>query len=67
MIAEILLGLGFVFIIEGLVFALAPSRMEDLIAVISKLAPDARRMLGLVAMCIGVCLVWVVKSGALFG
>ena len=59
----LLLGLGLVLVIEGLVFALAPSRLEELIKVISETPIETRRAIGLVAVAGGVLLVWV--SGAL--
>jgi uncharacterized protein YjeT (DUF2065 family) len=57
----LLLGLGFAFVIEGLVLALAPSRMEDLLRVLAGLSPDQRRMLGLAALAAGVGLVVVAR------
>lgn len=51
------LGLGLVLVIEGLVLALAPSRIEDLLATLAALDPERRRMLGLVAVAAGVGLV----------
>ena len=48
-----LLGLGLVLVIEGLALALAPSRMEDLLKAIAALGRDRRRMIGLVAMALG--------------
>ena len=40
----LLLGLGLVCVIEGLVLALAPLRMEDLLRVLAQLSPDRRRI-----------------------
>lgn len=51
------LGLGLVLVIEGLVLALAPSRLEDLLATLAALGRDQRRMLGLLAVAAGVALV----------
>lgn len=53
----ILLALGLVLVVEGLVIALAPSRMEDLLALVARLSPDQRRGLGLAAVAIGVVLI----------
>ncbi len=58
----ILIGLGLVLVFEGLVFALAPSRLEDLIKLIADTPIETRRMFGLVAIALGVLLVWL--SGA---
>lgn len=61
---EALLGLGLVFVIEGLVLALAPSRLEQALAALAALSPERRRMLGLLAMAAGVGLVWLARSGS---
>ncbi|KGB80763.1 hypothetical protein JT55_17130 [Rhodovulum sp. NI22] len=57
----LLLAIGLVLVVEGLVFALAPSRLEDLLAVLKTLPLDARRALGLGAVALGVGLVWLAK------
>ncbi|MDG1532463.1 MAG: DUF2065 domain-containing protein [Paracoccaceae bacterium] len=51
---------GLVLVFEGLVFALAPSRLEDLIAAMSKITVDQRRTFGLIAVALGVGIVWLV-------
>jgi len=56
-----MLGIGLVFCIEGLVFALAPRRLEDLFAALRALSPDARRMVGLAALGCGVLLIWIAR------
>lgn len=57
----VLLGLGLVFVVEGLALALAPSRMEDLLARIAAMPRDQRRMIGLAAVAAGVVLVWLAR------
>ena len=57
--ATFLLGLGLVMGIEGLVVALAPSRLEELVKLIAETPVETRRTLGLVAVAIGVLLVWL--------
>ena len=59
MISTIVFGIGLVLVIEGLVFALAPSRLDDLVAMMAALSRDQRRMMGLVAIALGVLLVWL--------
>jgi len=56
--ATILLGLGLVLVFEGLVFALAPSHLEELIKIIADTPIETRRAFGLAAIAIGVLLVW---------
>jgi uncharacterized protein YjeT (DUF2065 family) len=58
------LGLGLVLVIEGLVLALAPSRIEDMMAMIAALGRDQRRLLGLVAVASGVAIVTLVRAVA---
>ena len=62
MINDILLGLGFVAVIEGLVLALAPSRLEDIVEMLRKVGPDRLRMFGLATIAFGVLLVWLARS-----
>jgi len=60
--ATILLAIGLVLCVEGLVFALAPSRLEDLLDALRQIPVDSRRMIGLAALAIGVTLIWIAKS-----
>ena len=62
MIAVTLLAIGLVFIVEGLVYALAPSLIEDLLDMLRALPLETRRMMGLAALAAGVALVWLAKS-----
>ena len=58
----ILLGLGLVLVFEGLVFALAPSRLEELVRVIAEMPIETRRAVGLGAVAIGVLVVWMARA-----
>jgi len=62
MTETILLGLGLVLIIEGLVFALAPSRLDELVRMMAELSRDRRRAIGLGALAVGLVLVWLSKG-----
>ena len=62
MIAAALLAIGLVLIVEGLVYALAPSLIEDLLDRLRTLPLEARRMMGLAALAVGVLLVWLAKT-----
>jgi hypothetical protein len=57
----ILLALGLVLVVEGLAFALAPSRIDDLLALIAAMSRDRRRALGLAALALGVTLIWLAR------
>ncbi len=54
-----LTALGLVFVIEGLVFALAPSRIEELLKMFAEIPVEKRRSMGLGAIALGVALVWL--------
>ena len=58
MLEMILIGVGMVLVLEGLVLALAPSRFEELIAFLDEIGPEARRLMGLLCMVIGVAVLW---------
>ncbi|QBY02791.1 DUF2065 domain-containing protein [Rhodophyticola sp. CCM32] len=60
----ILLGIGMVLVIEGLVFALAPSRLEDLLRVLTQIPVETRRVIGFCAIVLGaVLLSWAASLG----
>ena len=52
--ATALLALGLVLLLEGLVYVLAPSLIEDMLRALRELPPEARRMIGALMMVIGV-------------
>ncbi len=58
----VFLGIGLVLVFEGLVFALLPNRLEDLIQIISDMPIETRRAYGLGAVALGVLLVWAARS-----
>lgn len=62
MIATLLLALGLVLILEGLVYALAPSLVERMLVALRAIPPEARRTLGLLALVAGLALVWVART-----
>lgn len=53
----LLTGIGLVLVVEGLAWALAPSRMEEALRLIASLSPDQRRAIGLAALAAGVLLI----------
>ena len=46
----LLLGLGMVLVIEGLVFALAPSRLDELLRLMNQIPAETR---GVLLICFG--------------
>ncbi len=63
-VQTLVLALGLVLIFEGLVFVLAPRRMEELLRMLTDLPVEARRMIGLIALVIGAL---VVRFAGLLG
>ena len=62
-----ILALGLVLIVEGLVYALAPPLVEDLLAALRQLSLEARRMAGLAALVCGIALVWLASVLGVLG
>jgi hypothetical protein len=58
-VSHVVLALGLVLAVEGLVMALAPRRIEDALRLIASLGIDQRRMIGLVALALGVLVAWL--------
>ena len=54
-----LLALGLVFLLEGLVLALAPSRLEEALRLLQTLPAETVRLVGLLAMTAGATFVWL--------
>ena len=57
----LILALGLVLIFEGLVFALAPRRLDELLRMLADLPFDARRMIGVLALVAGVVLITLAR------
>ncbi len=60
--STIALAVGLVLCVEGLVFALAPGRIEEVLRFLSDLPVERRRLLGLGSMALGVIFVWISKA-----
>lgn len=61
MIDDILFGLGFVAVIEGLVLALAPNRLKQALLLLVSLPPERLRVLALIFIALGVALIAFVR------
>lgn len=55
----VLLALGSVLIFEGLVYALAPSFLEQMLEIFRRIPEAALRQLGALAVVVGLILVWL--------
>jgi uncharacterized protein YjeT (DUF2065 family) len=62
MFANILLAIGLVLIIEGLVYTLAPSLVEDLLEALRNLSLEMRRTFGFLVMVLGVCFLLAARA-----
>ena len=61
MIHALLQAAGLVFVIEGLVYAVAPSHVKAMLARLGLMADEQLRMTGAVVLAFGVGLVWLAK------
>ena len=59
---DLLVAIGLVFVIEGLVYALIPATMRNMVAEMVRLPDHVLRRVGLLAVCFGVFLVWLVRG-----
>jgi uncharacterized protein YjeT (DUF2065 family) len=59
---DLLAAFALVLVIEGALYALFPDAMRRAIAVALAMPSDRVRTAGLVAACIGVVLVWLVRG-----
>lgn len=57
--ATVLLALGLVMIVEGLVWVLAPSLIEQMLEMLRQLSDGARRQIGLLVVVTGLILLWI--------
>jgi len=48
---------------NALVFALVPSRLDELVAAMNALSRDQRRLIGLAGLAIGAVLIWLSGGG----
>ena len=58
----ILQAIGLVLVVEGLVYALAPHLIEDLLRALRDMPVETRRLVGLGAMALGVAFLWLASS-----
>ena len=59
---ELFLAVGLVFVIEGLVYALFPNAAKNVAAHVLSLPVPKMRNFGVIAVAIGVFLIWLVKG-----
>ena len=62
MISELFTAIGLVFVIEGLILALAPGHLRGILELVAQLPPEQLRNSGLIAATIGVAIVWAARA-----
>ena len=62
MLANVLMALGLVLVIEGLLYALAPAQLKAMMQAVQKLSDDQLRIGGVAARATGVVAVWIVHT-----
>jgi len=60
--ADFIVALGLVFVIEGLIFAVSPGAAKNAMAHVLETADGPLRIVGIVAAILGVLLVWFVRG-----
>jgi hypothetical protein len=58
--------IGLVLILEGLPYVAAPEAMQEWLKKLSGISPDRLRSVGLIAMAVGILIIFVVQKTALF-
>jgi len=61
-IAEIVTALGLVLVIEGLLYALVPGQLKQMLVALLELSDDQLRIGGVTAVGFGVVIVWLARG-----
>ncbi|MDE2792523.1 MAG: DUF2065 family protein [Paracoccaceae bacterium] len=59
---DVVLGLGFVAVLEGLVLVLLPMRLEDVLRTLERIGREQRQVIGLALMAMGALFIWLAKD-----
>jgi uncharacterized protein YjeT (DUF2065 family) len=59
---ELILAIGLLLFIEGILYALFPSKMKNMLKIIEKLTVNRLRISGLIFAIIGFGIVWYIKK-----
>lgn len=58
----VLQGIGLVLVVEGLLLALAPNRIVEILQAVARMPVQARRLIGLIALTLGVLALGIVRA-----
>jgi uncharacterized protein YjeT (DUF2065 family) len=61
MLAQVLIALGFVLLLEGLVYAFVPGQLRRLAETLARMPNEHIRLYGLAAIGAGAILIWLVR------
>ena len=59
---ELVIALGLLLFLEGILYALFPSKMKNMLKTIEKLDPNQLRTGGLIFALIGFLIIWYTKN-----
>ncbi len=59
--SQFVIAIGLMLVLEGLVYALAPGFMKQVMAAMQSQSADQLRVAGLIAVGVGVLIVWMVR------
>lgn len=59
---ELITALGLVLVIEGIGYALAPGRFKAMMAKVAEIPEERLRTVGIVAVAVGVAVVWLARQ-----
>ena len=60
--SELVTALGLVLVIEGIGYALAPGRFKAMMAMAAEIPEDRLRTGGMIAVAVGVVVVWLARQ-----
>jgi|MGYP005665284459 uncharacterized protein len=59
---DLILALGLIFFIEGLFFAVFPTRIKNMLSIIEKTPESKLRIVGVFFLILGFLIVWYIKK-----
>ena len=59
---EFIIAIGLLFFIEGLFFAIFPSKIKNILDMIKNIPEHKLRLIGLIFLIIGFLIIWYVKN-----
>ena len=59
---SLLMAIGLVFVIEGLLYALVPGHLKNMMKTMETVPEETLRIGGMAALAFGVFIVWVVRT-----